>query len=83
MPIRGPAPHQNAEDRFVRCEQEIEAEVQALVWRAVQAGWDESEACVAIASLADHHILSLLSNDDVRRRIASADPNGVILRGKL
>jgi hypothetical protein len=80
MAIRGPRPTGEAEDRFLQCEEALEAEFQALVRKAIKAGWDEGEACVAIASLADHHILSLVSNDDVRRRIANSDPNGVILR---
>lgn len=37
----------------------MEAEFQALLWKAISAGWDEREACVAIASLADHHILAV------------------------
>jgi hypothetical protein len=40
----------------LRCEEALEAEFQALVWKAVAAEWDEGEACVAIASLADHHM---------------------------
>ncbi|WP_305111726.1 hypothetical protein [Shinella lacus] len=63
MAIRGPIPTEEGENRFVRCEQELEAEFQALVWKAVAAGWDEGEACVAIASLADHHILAMHFGD--------------------
>jgi len=59
MATRGPIPTEEGENRFVRCEQELEAEFQALVWKAVAAGWDEGEACAAIASLADHHILAM------------------------
>lgn len=62
------------------CEQDLEAEFQALVFRALKAGWDEGEACVALASLADHHILALMANDETRRQIASADPSGIVLR---
>jgi hypothetical protein len=63
MAIRGPTPTAESEDRFLECEEAIEAEFQALVWKALKAGWDEGEACVAIASLADHHILALNCND--------------------
>ena len=63
MPILGPRPTEQPEDRFLQCEEELEAEFQALVWKALRAGWDEGEACVAIASLADHHILSLGCNE--------------------
>ncbi|SOC38946.1 hypothetical protein SAMN05892877_105342 [Rhizobium subbaraonis] len=40
----------------------LEASFQNLVWRAVQAGWDEEEASTAIAMLADHHILAMEYN---------------------
>ena len=59
-PRGGSASHR---DLWTRCEQELEAEFQALVWKAVAAGWDEGEACVAIASLADHHILAMHFGD--------------------
>ena len=64
MAIFGPRPTEQPKDRFLQCEEDLEAEFQALVWKAVQAGWDEGEACVAIASLADHHILSLGCNEN-------------------
>lgn len=62
MPITGPRDTSNQQDRFLECEEDLEAEFQALVWRAIKAGWDEGEACVAVASLADHHILALDCN---------------------
>ena len=63
MHIRGPRSDDRNEDRFVLCERELEAAFQALIWKAIQAGWDEGEACVAIASLADHHILAMQCNE--------------------
>lgn len=63
MAIRGPRSDEHNEDRFLLCEQELEAALQELVWKAIQAGWDEGEACVAIASLADHHLLAMQCND--------------------
>lgn len=63
MAIRGPRSDERNEDRFVLCEQELEAAFQELVWKAIQAGWNEGEACVAVASLADHHILAMQSNE--------------------
>jgi len=80
MPIHGPRPTEQPEDRFLQCEEDLEAEFQSLVCRALKAGWDEGEACTAIASLADHHILATLADDEVRLRIASADPSGIVLR---
>ena len=72
MTISGPQLTGHPQDRVLEREQDLEAEFQALVWRAVKAGWDEGEACVAIASLADHHILSLGCNekaDEMMRKL--------------
>lgn len=79
MAIRGPRSAERDEDRFLLCEQELEAAFQELIWKAIQAGWDEGEACVAVASLADHHILALTENDEIRRQIASSSPSGIVL----
>lgn len=49
-------------DRLLDCEEALEAKLQALVWEAVQSGWDEIEVCTAIATLADHHILAVAEN---------------------
>lgn len=62
MQMSGPRQNQCPEGRFTRCEEDLEASFQALLWKAIAAGWDEGEACAAIASLADHHILSLGCN---------------------
>jgi hypothetical protein len=63
MPISGPSHSHSQQDRFLECEEDLETEFQALVWRAIKAGWDEGEACAAIASLADHHILAIDCNN--------------------
>jgi hypothetical protein len=62
MKINGPRSDERGEDRFV----------QALVWKAMDAGWGEGEACAAIASLADHHVLAMQCNDIVSGEIAEA-----------
>ena len=62
MAMNGPRSEERGEDRFVQCEQDLDAEFQALIWRAIKAGWDEGEAAVAVASLADHHILAMQAN---------------------
>jgi hypothetical protein len=80
MIIRGPRSDERGEDRFVQCELELEAAFQALVWKAVAAGWDEGEACVAIASLADHHVLAMQCNDLVTQQITAGAGSGVVLR---
>jgi len=63
MEILGPRSDERNEDRFVLCEHELEEASQELIRKATQAGWDEGEACVAIASLADHHILAMQCNE--------------------
>jgi hypothetical protein len=67
--MRGPNPNECSPDRFLRCKEDLEVEFQVLVWKAIKAGWDEGEACVAIASLADHHILALACNEKVEATI--------------
>ena len=74
MDIRGPKTGESGEDRFLHCEQELEAAFQELVWKAMRAGWDEGEACVAIASLADHHILAIGENDKLEASIRRIKP---------
>lgn len=69
MDIRGPSSIERDEDRFLLCEQALETAFQELVWRAVRAGWDEGETCVALASLADHHILAMRYNGEVAASI--------------
>jgi hypothetical protein len=69
MTISGPRPNEHPEDRLLSCEEAIEAEFQELVFRAVRAGWDEAEVCVAIASLADHHVLAMQANDGIEASI--------------
>jgi hypothetical protein len=80
MEIGGPRSDERGEDRFVHCELELEAAFQALVCKAIAAGWDEGEACVAIASLADHHVLAMQCNDLVTDKIAAGAGSGVALR---
>jgi hypothetical protein len=80
MEIGGPRSEERGEDRFVQCELELEAAFQALVWKAVAAGWDEGEACVAIASLADHHVLAMQCNDLVTEQITAGAGSGVMVR---
>jgi hypothetical protein len=80
MPISGPKHSLNHPDRLTDCEAALEDEVHRLVDKAIKAGWTLDEACLAITSISDHRILSQLANEDVRQRIASADPNSIILR---
>lgn len=82
MAITGPQRPTDYPDRFSDCEQAIEAELQALIALAMKAGWGEAEACVAIGSLADHHVLSMLANEQLDMRISAGDCHGIVLQGK-
>jgi hypothetical protein len=62
MEISGPRAGSEPGDRFLECEEALDAEFQSLVRKAVKAGWGEEEVCVAITSLADHLILSSACN---------------------
>ena len=80
MPISGPKQSSEHPDRLTDCEEALEAELNGLIDRAICAGWGEDEICAALTSLADHRMLSLLANADLRRRIASVETNGIVLR---
>lgn len=49
-------------DRLIECKEACEEIFQEVVWRAMQAGWNEVEVCTAIAVLGDHHILAAYEN---------------------
>jgi hypothetical protein len=59
-------------ERLIECEEALEGALQDLVWRAMQAGWDEDEACNAIASLADHHILAMYEQPETEKPLRKA-----------
>lgn len=82
MALTGPQRTVCAEDRILRCEEDLETEFQSLIEKATQAGWSESEACTAIASLADHHILAACANDRMMNEIAGHRPVGVVIRAQ-
>ena len=74
MQVQGPIPTDQPEDRFLRCEEALEPGFQALVRKAIEAGWNETEACAAIACLADHHMLAGECNE--RTDASIRKPNG-------
>ncbi|WP_432349894.1 hypothetical protein WMC41_30605 (plasmid) [Shinella yambaruensis] len=80
MPILGPKHSSEHPDRLTHCEEALEAELNQFIDRAICAGWSEDEICTALTSLADHRVLSLLANADLRRRIASVETGGIVLR---
>lgn len=81
MAISHPKDSGGDSDRFLHCEEALEAEFKHLVCRALDAGWDEMEVCTALTSLADHHVLGMLANDAVDQQIAAADRSSIILKG--
>ncbi|WPE19982.1 hypothetical protein [Shinella zoogloeoides] len=80
MALKGPHRTGCPEDRLLRCEEDLEAEFHELLRRAALAGWSESEACTAIASLADHRILAADANNRMMSEIASRRPSGIVIR---
>lgn len=57
-------------DRFIDCQEALEAGFQALVEEAVSAGWTEAEAVAAIVELADAHMLAAGENAKLEQLLA-------------
>lgn len=57
-------------DRHLRCQDALQAAFRNLVGTATEAGWSEREILLAIAELADNHLLSLDANDKTDALIA-------------
>lgn len=75
MTIDAPRHGPDHPDRFIDCQEALEAAFQALVWEAMKAGWGEAEAVAAIIELADAHVLAAGENEklesllrDIRRK---------------
>ena len=64
-----PAPYA---DRLADCEFALETMFDEMLDRAMAAGWEPAETCVAISSLADHHMLKADANSEVVRYIPEA-----------
>ncbi|GAB1584050.1 hypothetical protein PPNSA23_39930 [Phyllobacterium phragmitis] len=63
-------------DRCLECQEALEIAFQDLIERAVNAGWNEAEACNAIIELADHHALAMIENDFLAEQIAAIFKKG-------
>ncbi|TXI03586.1 MAG: hypothetical protein E6Q76_13605 [Rhizobium sp.] len=57
-------------DRHLRCQDALQAAFRELVNAGTTAGWSEREIVLAIADLADSHLLSLKTNDNTDVLIA-------------
>lgn len=60
--MKPPRPFPNHPDRLLECEEEVEADVIALVDRATEAGWGGSETLAAIISVAENLMLQRAAN---------------------
>lgn len=70
MEIDGPRGSGEFADRFLECEEALEAAFQDLVGAAIMTGWGEGEVCAALCSLADHHLLAMECNRQTKQRVS-------------
>ncbi|WP_438752086.1 hypothetical protein [Pararhizobium sp. O133] len=59
-------------DRFLSCQEAIDAAACDMIAAAVRAGWTEQEAIAALAEVADNRMLGCLANHETEDRIAAA-----------
>ncbi|MGX5719446.1 hypothetical protein [Shinella zoogloeoides] len=57
-------------------------ELRSLIEKATKAGWSESEACTAIASLEDRHILASCANAKMMSEIAAQRTTGTVIKAQ-
>ena len=57
-------------DRPIRCQDALQAAFRDLVNAATSVGWSEREVVLAIADLADNHLLSVEANRNTEALIA-------------
>ena len=74
--IPSPKSPEDAADRSLECQAALEIAFQELMARAVNAGWNEAEACSAIIELADHRALAMIENDFIAEQIAALFKKG-------
>ena len=66
-----PPPSKADPDRYICCQEALQDSFAQLAAAGVEAGWDEGEVAAALVDLADHHMLALLSNHEVDRKLES------------
>lgn len=71
--IAGPKSLANQPDRFLNCQEALEAAFFLLAEQAVIAGWGQEEVAAALVDVADCHMLALASNMDTERMIRDAE----------
>ncbi|MBA8878270.1 hypothetical protein [Phyllobacterium myrsinacearum] len=69
-----PAPEVSVDDpaRSVRCQSAMQIVFQNTAERAMAAGWREQEVAVALVDLADNHMLTLGSNQEIMKATKKA-----------
>lgn len=70
--ISGPRIPFEHPDRFLSCQEEIDAAVREIIHAAVLAGWTEQEASAALVEVADNRMLALVANAETDAMIALA-----------
>jgi len=69
MFVPSPRPGTSPSDHFLECQESLEPYFNAMIGRAVNAGWDEIVATEAAISLAEKHGLAHFANAEVTRMI--------------
>ncbi|KQS89827.1 hypothetical protein [Rhizobium sp. Leaf386] len=59
-------------DRFLSCQEVIDAAARDMIAAAVRAGWTEQEATAALVEVADNRMLGLAANAATEQKIAAA-----------
>ena len=76
--IAGPKSLANHPDRFLNCQEALEAAFSLLAEQAVIAGWGQEEVAAALVDVADCHMLALASNMHTERMIRDAETRSTI-----
>jgi hypothetical protein len=59
-------------ERSFRCQNAMQMAFQNVAARAMAAGWREQEVAAALVDLADNHLLTLGSNQEIKEATKSA-----------
>jgi hypothetical protein len=76
--ISGPKWQTDHPDRFLSCQEAVEAAFASLADQAVAAGWGETEVAAALVDVADCHMLSLNANLETEKMIRDAASRSTI-----
>ena len=68
-----PPPAAHNSDRFILCQEAMEAAFQDVAAAAIAAGWERGEVATALVEFADNNALSFLANQDLGVVLAALD----------